>query len=152
MKGAYKTLAWIIAAGVVVQGAAIAFAIFGLFTWVEEGGTLTAAAMEDEGTSFTGVLGFPVHGMVGMMLMPLLALAFLVVSFFTRVPGAVMWAVVVLGVTVLQILLGMFGRGMPAVGLLHGANALILFGVAVTAAMRLDRADLGTPRAEPVRA
>lgn len=152
MKAVYKVVAWIIAGGVVLQGAMIAFAIFGLFTWVEDGGTLTAAAMEDEGITFTGVIGFPIHAIVGMMLMPLLALVLLVVSFFTKVPGAVPWAAAVLGVTVLQVLLGLFGHGMPAVGLLHGANALILFALAVAAAMRINRAHVGAPRAERVDA
>jgi hypothetical protein len=45
----------------------------------------------------------------------------------------------VFGVTVLQVALGLFSHSLAGLGWLHGANALILFGVAVTAAMRVHR-------------
>jgi hypothetical protein len=45
-----------------------------------------------------------------------------------------MWAGVTFGLTVVQVLLGEFGRGLP-LGALHGINALLIFGVAVMAAM-----------------
>lgn len=40
MKNVYRVLAYGVAALVVVQAAAIAFAVFGLMGWVEGGGTL----------------------------------------------------------------------------------------------------------------
>ena len=43
-------LAYIIAALVVVQAGAIAYGVFGLFNWVEGGGTLDQAAFEAEGS------------------------------------------------------------------------------------------------------
>ncbi len=137
MKSVYRVLAYVIAAEVVVQAAAIAFAVFGLSKWVEDGGTLTKAAMESEDTKFTGVLGFAIHGMNGTMLIPLVTLVFLVVSFFAKVPGGVKWAGFVVLAVVVQVLLGMFAHGAPALGLLHGANALVLFGLAVTAGRRV---------------
>lgn len=137
MKSVYRVLAYVIAAEVVVQAAAIAFAVFGLSKWVEDGGTLTKAAMESEDTTFTGVLGFAIHGMNGTMLIPLVTLVFLVVSFFAKVPGGVKWAGFVVLAVVVQVLLGMFAHGAPALGLLHGANALVLFGLAVTAGRRV---------------
>ena len=39
--------------------------------------------------------------------------------------------------------MGLFAFGAPALGLLHGLNALVLFGLAVTAAMRVGRATAG---------
>ena len=48
--------------------------------------------MEDEDLSFTGVAGFMVHGINGMMIIPLLGIALLVVSFFAKFDGAVKWA------------------------------------------------------------
>ncbi len=44
---------------------------------------------------------------------------------------------IVFGVTVVQVALGLFSHSIAGLGWLHGANALILFGVAVTAAMRV---------------
>ena len=83
-----------------------------------------------------------VHGLNGMMIVPVVALLLLVVSFFAKVPGGVKWALIVFGVVVLQFALAFVGRlaGLPFVGALHGLNAMILFGVAVTAAMRVRTA------------
>ena len=56
------------------------------------------------------------HGMVGMMLIPLLALVLLIISFFAKIPGGVKWAAIVLGLVVLQVALGIFGHETPYVG------------------------------------
>ena len=137
MRSVYRVLAYVIAAMVVVQAAAIAFALFGLTKWIDEGGTLNKAAMESEDTTFTGVVGFMIHGMAGMMLIPLLALVFLIVAFFAKVPGGAKWAGFVVLAVVAQVLLGMFAHDAPALGILHGANALVLFGLAVMAGKRV---------------
>ena len=80
MRTTYRVLAYIIAAEVVVQAAVMAFAVFGLMFWVDEdGGVLDKATLESE-PDFTGALGFAIHGMNGMMLIPLIALIFLIVS------------------------------------------------------------------------
>ena len=71
------------------------------------------------------------HGIFGMMLIPLLALVLLIISFFAKIPGGVKWAAIVLGLVVLQVALGIFGHETPYAGLLHGLNALILFAVAL---------------------
>ncbi len=34
------------------------------------------------------------HGMIGMMLIPLLALVLLIISFFAKIPGGVKWAAI----------------------------------------------------------
>jgi hypothetical protein len=147
MKSANKVLAYVIAALVVVQSAAIVFAVAGLGIWVEEGGVLDAATMESEPT-FTGALGFMIHGMNGMMLIPLLGLALLVVSFFAKTPGAVRNAAIVLGLIVLQVALGLFGHENAYIGMLHGVNALVLFAAALHTGRQAGRAEAATtPRA-----
>jgi heme A synthase len=58
----------------------------------------------------------------------LIALALLVVSFFAKIPQGVRWAVFVLVATFVQIALGALSHMLAAIGALHGAAALILFG------------------------
>ena len=72
MRMVYTVLAFAVAGLVVVQAAAIAFAVFGLSAWIEQGGTLDAAAMQNEVT-FPGVVGFMIHGMFGSMVIPAVA-------------------------------------------------------------------------------
>jgi heme A synthase len=71
-----------------------------------------------------------------------LALILLIVSFFARIPGGVRWATIVLVLVVVQVLLGMFLHGTTWLGMLHGINALALFGVAVGTARRVPPADV----------
>lgn len=134
----YKVLAFAVAGLVVVQAAAIAFAMFGLMHWIEGGGTLDAAAVNSD-ISFSGVAGFMIHGMFGTTVIPIVVLLLLISSFFTHTPGAVKWAVIVVVTTAAQIALGMFAHGMPQLGILHGIVALVLFGVAIMAGMRATR-------------
>ena len=69
-----------------------------------------------------------------MMLIPLLALALLVVSFFAKLPKGVAAAVVLVVLVALQVTLGILGHSTPYAGLLHGLNALVIFGGALHAA------------------
>lgn len=130
MRQTYKILAHTIAGLVAVQAAVMVFAVAGLGNWVMDGNSLTEATMESE-PDFTGAIGFMLHGMIGMMLIPLLALVLLIVSFFAKIPGGVKWAAIVLGLVVLQVFLGLMGHETAWSGLLHGLNALILFTVAL---------------------
>ncbi len=140
MRNAYRGISFAIAALVALQAAFIAFALSGLAAWVQEGGTLDATALAEGSTvEVGGATGFMLHALTGTFLIPLLALALLIISFFAKIPGGVKWAAIVFGVVVLQYALALFTRvtGVPFLGALHGLNALILFGVAVTAAMRV---------------
>jgi len=140
MQSAYNVFAYLIAALVVLQAMMIAFAIAGLGVWVDkDGGVLDKASMESD-LEFTGVLGFAIHGMNGMMLIPAVALIFLIISFFAKVPGGVVWAAVTLLLVVVQITLGLLGHENPYFGMIHGLNALILFSVAVMAGKRVSTA------------
>jgi hypothetical protein len=144
MKAAYKYLAYAVPVLVAVQAAAIAFAFFGLSKWIEDGGTLDKATMEDESVSFTGVVGFMVHGINGQMLIPLVALALLVISFFAKVPGGVKWAAFILLDVIVQIAFAFGAFGAPVVGMFHGLNALLLAWLGWTAARRVDGAAIAT--------
>lgn len=148
MRTTYRVLAWILAAEVVVQAAAIAYALFGLSAWIQGGGTLDQASMESD-VWFDGVAGFIVHGINGQIVVPLVALVLLVISFFAKLPRGVAYAGALFGMVVLQVLLGMFARGLPALGALHGALALGILVVAILAA----RLRAGAPVAarEPAR-
>ena len=139
MRTTYRLLAWIVAVEVLLQAAAISYAIFGFGKWIQEGGVLDKSAFETQQTLFPEEVGFMVHGLNGMMIVPLVALLLLVVSFFAKVPRGVALAGAVAGLVAAQVLLGMFGHGIPGLGLLHGVNALVLFSVAVIAARRAAR-------------
>ena len=145
MNRMYAGLAWTIAAAVVVQASAIAFAFGGVLNHVSEGGVVDKALLESGGAGGSGELGFWIHGIVGAGVIPLLAVSLLVVSFFTRAKGARLRAAIVLGLVVLQVTLGFSITDMPYLGLIHGANALAVVVSAVVAALlarrsRLDRA------------
>ena len=148
MKSVYKVLAYLVAIEVVVQAMAMVFAVAGLGKWVDDGGVLDKAAMENDSLSFTGSVGFAIHGVNGMLIIPLLALLLLIASFFAKVPGGVKWAALVLLLVVLQATLGLVGHAVPAVGALHGLNALLLFSTAIYTARRSTPAAVG-PAIEP---
>jgi hypothetical protein len=143
MRTTYRVLAFLIAAEVVIQAAAIAYAVFGFFKFVDDGAVIDKASKES-GETFDGVVGFIVHGINGMMIVPLLALVLLVVSFFAKVPGGVKWAGILVGLVVVQVLLGMFAHELPWLGGLHGLNALAVFTVALLAAHRARRVQTPT--------
>lgn len=147
MKTAFKILAYLIALEVAVQASMMVFAVAGLGAWIESGGVLDKAAFESGELDFTGAVGFMVHGINGMMVIPLLALLLLIVSFFAKVPGGVKLAAAVLGLVVLQVALGLFGHESPYAGLLHGLNALVLF----TAALHTGRRASGATAARDDR-
>ena len=109
MRTVYRVLAYVVAAEVVVQAMAMVFAIAGLGKWVDGGGVLDKAVMESDESPFPEVIGFAVHGINGMMIVPAIALLLLVSSFFAKVSGAVKWAAVVLLLVVVQVTLGLAG-------------------------------------------
>ena len=129
MRQTYRVVASLIALGVLVQAAAIAFGWFQVINDVENGAVL------DENAELNA--GHIVHGMNGMYVLPLLGLVLLGVSFAAArsVPGARKWAGIVFGLIVLQVVLAFVAFGAPLVGALHGINALLVLGSAVRAAM-----------------
>ena len=134
MKAAYKWLAFIIAAEVVVQAAAIAFGYARLGKYVDSGATLTK-----DTDSFPGMTSLVIHGVNGMMVIPALAIAFLVVAVLSRVPGAAKVGGILLGMVLVQVMLGIIGRSVPFLALLHGILALGIFGYAALTGVRASR-------------
>jgi heme A synthase len=135
MKTVYRVLAYAIAALVAVQAAAIGYAVFAQLHWIEDGNTIDGAAFE---SGAPGSAAFLLHALNGAVFL-LLALALLIVSFFAKIPRGVRWAVIVLICTIVQIALGTLSRLLAPIGAVHGAVALVLFGVAVMAAMRAQK-------------
>jgi len=140
MTTAYRVFGYGIAALVMVQAAAVAYGFFGLGHWIDNGGTLDKAAMESDTASFTGEVGLAVHGIFGTIVIPTVALLFIVCALFAKVPGGVRWALITFVTVVVQVVLGLAANSVPVLGVLHGIVAMVLFGVAVTAAMRVTRA------------
>ncbi len=138
MRKTYRVLADIIAVLVVVQAAMMVWAIAGLFSWIDGGATLDKAVIEgweNEPPTFEGSIGHFLHLMSGTFLIPLIGLLLLLVSFFAKVPRGVALAATVVVLIVIQYLAGFFAEpDMPYLGLVHGANAFLLFGAALVAA------------------
>ncbi|GIH65143.1 hypothetical protein [Microbispora siamensis] len=145
MKLVYKVLASLVAAEVAVQAMMVVLGDAGLFKYVEQGGVIDKAAAESGGIEFPEFFAFVVHGMNGMMVIPLIALLLLVSSFFAKIPGAVKGAALVVLLVAVQVSLGLLGHQIPALGALHGLNALLLFSAAVHAARRGRGAVVSAP-------
>ena len=141
MRTAYKVLAYLVAAEVAIQAMVMVWAIAGLGKWVDGGGVFDKSVIEaDSGPAampFPEVLGILVHGINGIFVVPGIALLLLIVSFFTKVRGAIKWAVIVFVLVVAQGQIGFLGHDFPLAGLLHGLNAFALFAVALYAARRM---------------
>jgi hypothetical protein len=129
MKPTYRVLALLIALGVAVQTMSIALAFF--------------IVLKDKDTGEN--IGLELHSVVGMMVIPLLALVLLIISFFAGVAGGVKWAAIIFGLVVLQVLLAFAAVEAPAVGLLHGLNALALIAVAGIAGSRVAKQAAPSP-------
>src|SRR5829696_2778295 len=139
MRSVYRVLAYLIAALVVVQAGAIAYGVFGLFSWVEGGGTLDQAGLEVENSGIGGGFGFGLHITIGYFVIPIAALLLLIISFFAKIPGGIRWALFLFLTVVVQTLLAGFAHAVAGIGWLHGMVALVLFGLAVTAGIRAGR-------------
>ena len=141
MRKLYSALAWVVAAGVVVQAAAIAFGFGGMLGYVLEGGVVDKALIESRQAPFTGELGFTVHGLVGGLLLPVAGLALGIVSLFVRgLPRARVLAWAIFALILIQGSAGFAIADLPYVGIFHGSNALLILGLAVVAARRASRA------------
>ena len=89
---------------------------------------------DDNPPDFQGAAGFAIHGILGMMVIPVIGLALLIVAFFAGVPGGVKWAGLVAISIVIQVAVGLAGEDAPWLGLVHGLNAFALFAAALFAA------------------
>ncbi len=149
MRRIYTVLAYVVAAGVVIQAAAIAYGVAGLGKWVDGGGVFDKSVMESDQTPFPEIVGIMVHGLNGGIVIPVVALLLLISSFFAKVPGGIKWAGLVVLLVIIQVNLGFAGHDIPALGGLHGLNALLLFSAALYTARRVRKA-VASPVAEAV--
>jgi hypothetical protein len=133
MRKTYRACALLIALGVVLQAASIAWGWFDVLVAVEDGDVFTSD------TDFNA--GQIMHGVVGMTVMPLLALVLLGTSFATKVQGASKWAGLVLLAVVAQVVLAFVAFGVAVVGVLHGLNAIVVLGLALRAARQMAGGD-----------
>ena len=145
MKQTYRVLAGLIALGVVVQAAAIALGWFTAISDIDNGLVIDQ--------NYEGNGGHALHGIVGLYVMPVLGLIFLVVALVAgkSVPRGRTWAGIVFAAIIVQVVLAFLAFGVPALGALHGLNALIVFGTAVRALM-LTRSPVGAGEGAPVAA
>jgi len=129
VKQTYRVVSGLIALGVLVQAGSIAA---GWFTAIHDLDNGLVIDKNYDGNAFHSV-----HGFVGFNVMPILGLILLIVSFFAAksVPGARKWGAIVFGLIILQVALALFAFSLPALGALHGINALAVFGTAVRASM-----------------
>jgi hypothetical protein len=121
MKATYLWLARLIALGVVLQAAFIAYGTFEIFNDADDGRLFTG----DEYNT-----GQILHSIFGTGIIPLMALVMLILAFFIKVPRGVPMAAAVFGLVVLQFVLALVSFPVPVIGLLHGLNAFAIAGVA----------------------
>ena len=153
MRSTLRVLFFLVAAEVLVQGMAIAYAIAGMGHWVDQdGGVVNKALFDSNNPHFTGIKGFMIHGMNGMMVIPILVLLTLIVSFFAKTKGASKRAGTLVGLVVLQVVLGIASHSIPGLITLHVLNAFTIFSVAAMSGIWLGRVDLSMPAAAVTQA
>jgi hypothetical protein len=130
---AFRILNHIIAAEVLIQAAMIAWAVFGESKFIDDGGVVNKDLIEDDSVPFDAVWGFAIHGINGTFLIPLIGLILLIVAFFAKINGGVRHGVIMFVLIIVQaFVLPILASGAPFVGALHGANALVILGLAIT--------------------
>lgn len=150
MKKAYTALAHTIALLVVLQAAFMAWAIFGFGKWIDDGNTFDKSVLDcdDCGWNFVEERGFMFHGISGAMVIPAIGLILLIVAFFAKIPGGVKYAAILFVLILIQgQVLGMMGHDVPFLGAIHGANALLILGLAIWAGLRVKRVAVEAPGA-----
>jgi hypothetical protein len=115
MRKAYRILAYAIAVEVVIQAMSIALGLTGFGKWIDDGATVTKKVLDDNPT-FTGSI----------------------VAFFAKIPGGARWAGYILGLIVVQVVLGIVSAKVPYLITLHVLNAFAILGIALVAARRAE--------------
>lgn len=136
-----RVLNYVIAALVAVQAASHAWMSAGIGQFVMNGGVIDKSMMEQQSgpPPFPEVLGAMIHGMNGTMVIPIVALAGLIVAIVSKQGKVVRLAVVVIVLVALQVLLGILAFSASAFALLHGLNAMLLFAAALLGAHAAKR-------------
>ena len=149
MKTTYRALAWLIVVLVAAQAAAHAWMSAGATRFIAEGGTLN---LDDPSgpIPFIEIYGAIWHTLAGMYLLPAVALIFVVVGYLSRNRRALTLAIVVLILVIAEVALGLASGSMSLFALIPGANALLLAGVALAAALLVPRDTRPTPSSSPI--
>ena len=147
MRKAHQVLAGLLAAEVVIQAMAIAYALAGLGHWIDDGHTLTKQLIDDEDLHFQGVGGFAIHGMNGMMIIPLIAIVFLIVSLLAnkQLPGAAKRGGILFGMVALQVFLGLTLHDVVVLAPLHALNGFGIFAMAIVTVRKAAAAEAAAP-------
>lgn len=137
LRTAYKVVAHIIAAAVVLQAALIAWGTFDVI------GMLSAGDVP-EGPPLAGIM----HGMIGMYAAPVLVLVLLVIALLAH--AGLKWALWLVLAVAVQITLAFVAFGAPWVGLLHGINAFAIIALAELGARAVAHAPAHVPSTRKV--
>jgi hypothetical protein len=146
MRKAHQIFAGLIAAFVVIQAMAIAYALAGFGHWLEKDGGVANKAVLDSWDKhpphWRGSGGFALHGIDGMTIIPLITIIFLVISLIANktVQGAAQRALIIFGLVVVQIILGLALHDVVVLAPLHALNAFGIFAMAVVTARKAGEA------------
>ena len=103
---------------------------------MEDGGEVNKAifdSWEDNPPTWRGSGGFALHGIDGMMVIPLITIVFLVVSLLAakQVQGAAQRAGILFVMVALQVFLGLSSHDVVALAPLHALNGFGIFAMAI---------------------
>ena len=117
MRAAFRWLAAILFVLVVVQ---IGFAAFGAFDAVHKAdkGAISKKTIED---------GFGVHAAIGSLILIVMLVLLIMAAAGRCGPDLVRLSAAIFALGVIQLLLGLVSTSAPAIGFLHGVNALLIF-------------------------
>ena len=142
MRAAFRWLTSILFVAIVVQ---VGMAAYGAFDAIHK-------ADHHPATKKTIENGFDPHGIIGTLILVIM-LVLLLVALAGRVgPVYVRLSAVLFGLGVLQLILGLVSTSAPAVGFLHGLNALAIFATSGLLAHRAATAESAPEAAPPVAA
>ena len=134
MRKALQVLAGLLAVEVVVQAMLLAFGVAKMFNAIDEDGrTLTQAIVKEDSPDFPGIGTLILHGMNGTTLVPLIALALLVVSLManSQIPGASKRGLILFAMVAVQVVLGMSAHGVAALAPIHALNGFGIFAMSI---------------------
>jgi len=136
MKATYRVLALAVPALVLVQAAAIAAGTFAILHDADKGHSFTKASAENAGQV--------VHSF-GALVIAAVALVLLIVSFFAKIDAGVKWAALIFLDVIVQFGVAIASFSAPVVGIVHGVNAFVMFGLGMMAATNARRSMVAAP-------
>lgn len=133
MRTAYRSLAWVICALVMLQAASEAWFASGVGKHLAEGGTIDLSNPSGP-LPFTAAWGIVIHTISGTYVIPIMAALLLITGYLAHSRRALTLAVVVAILVATQVTLGLNAHLFTFLAFLHGFNALLIFGTALGAA------------------